>query len=147
MPIQEVSLAKRLELLCYLQRQPRPIEQLPSLARQEIRIAHQSLNAAAAIAAIGIAFLVQLLRQPLIISYIITGIIAGPMVLNLVNSSWDFFNVFSEFGVILLLFLIGLSLNVNYLKKIGKVAAFTGVGQVADGLEGRMIALVLNIMR
>lgn len=80
--------------------------------------------------AIGIAFLVQLLRQPLIISYIITGIIAGPMLLNLVNSSWEFFNVFSEFGVILLLFMIGLSLNMNYLKKIGKVAAFTGVGQV-----------------
>jgi len=80
--------------------------------------------------AIGIAFLVQLLRQPLIISYILTGIIAGPMFLNLVNSSWDFFNVFSEFGVILLLFLVGLSLNMTYLKKIGKVAVVTGVGQV-----------------
>lgn len=80
--------------------------------------------------AIAIAFVVQLLRQPLIISYILTGIIAGPMVLNLVNKSWAFFEVFSEFGVILLLFLVGLSLNVNYLKKIGKVAAITGIGQV-----------------
>lgn len=98
--------------------------------------------------AIGIAFLVQLLRQPLIISYIITGIIAGPMVLNLVNSSWEFFHVFSEFGVILLLFLIGLSLNVNYLKKIGKVAAFTGVGQVIfTSLIGYMILLVMGFSK
>jgi Kef-type K+ transport system membrane component KefB len=97
---------------------------------------------------IGIAFLVQLLKQPLIISYIITGIIPGPMVLNLVNSSWEFFNIFSEFGVILLLFLIGLSLNVNYLKKIGKVAAFTGTGQVIfTSLLGYSILLLMGFTK
>jgi len=32
--------------------------------------------------------------------------------------------------VILLLFLVGLSLNIDYLKQIGRVAAFTGTGQV-----------------
>lgn len=80
--------------------------------------------------AIGIAFLVQLLKQPLIISYIITGIIAGPMFLNLVNSSWNFFYIFSEFGVILLLFLIGLSLNMSFLKQVGKIAFVSGIAQV-----------------
>lgn len=95
--------------------------------------------------AIAIAFLVQLLRQPLIISYIMTGIIAGPMVLNLVNNSWTFFKVFSEFGVILLLFLVGLSLNVNYLRKIGKVAAITGIGQVAiTSLIGFLLLTVMG---
>ncbi len=80
--------------------------------------------------AIAISFAVQLLRQPMIISYIITGIVCGPLFLNLINSSQEFFNIFSEMGVILLLFLVGLSLNINYLKKIGKVAVVTGLGQV-----------------
>ena len=80
--------------------------------------------------AIAIAFLVQLLRQPLIIAYIITGLIAGPLGLNLLNSGLEFYDVFAEFGVILLLFLVGLSLNLHLLKKIGKVALVTGVGQV-----------------
>jgi len=80
--------------------------------------------------AIGVAFLVQLLRQPMIISYIITGIICGPLFLNLINSSQEFFDVFAQFGVILLLFLVGLSLNFNYLRKIGKIAAIAGMGQV-----------------
>lgn len=80
--------------------------------------------------AIAIAFVVRALRQPLIISYILTGIVCGPLFLNLVNSEQDFFHLFAEFGVILLLFLVGLTLNVSYLKRIGKVAVVTGVGQV-----------------
>ncbi len=77
-----------------------------------------------------IAFIVQLLKQPLIISYIITGILAGPVFLNLINSNQEYFHIFAEFGVILLLFLVGLSLNFHFLKKIGTVATVTGVGQV-----------------
>jgi len=77
-----------------------------------------------------ISFFVQLLRQPLIISYIITGIICGPLLLNIINSKQEFFSIFAKFGVILLLFLIGLSLNLRFLKKIGKIAVITGIGQV-----------------
>ncbi len=79
---------------------------------------------------IGIAFIVQLLKQPLIISYIITGILVGPVFLNIMHSDQEYFHIFAEFGVILLLFLVGLSLNFQFLKKIGKVAAVTGIGQV-----------------
>jgi len=77
-----------------------------------------------------ISFLVHLLRQPLIISYIITGIIVGPVFLNLLHSGQTYFHVFAEFGVILLLFLVGLSLNFHFLKKIGRVSSITGIGQV-----------------
>jgi len=80
--------------------------------------------------AIVFAFLVQLLRQPLIISYILTGIVAGPLMFNIINSNQEFFDVFAKFGVILLLFLVGLSLNLNYLRKIGRVATIAGFGQV-----------------
>lgn len=95
--------------------------------------------------AIVLAFLVQLLRQPLIISYIITGIICGPVFLNLINSNQHFFDIFAEFGVILLLFLVGLSLNIDYLKRIGKVAVITGAGQVIfTSSLGFLILLVLG---
>ncbi|RLC38070.1 hypothetical protein DRH27_03175 [Candidatus Falkowbacteria bacterium] len=95
--------------------------------------------------AIVVAFLTQLLRQPLIISYIITGILCGPLFLNIINSSQDFFDAFAQFGVILLLFLVGLSLNINYLRRIGKVAAFTGVGQVVfTSIVGFLILLLLG---
>lgn len=79
---------------------------------------------------IGVAFLARSLKQPLLVSYLVAGILAGPLFFNLINSNLDFFDVFAEFGVVLLLFLVGLSLNINYLKKIGKVAVVTGVGQV-----------------
>jgi Kef-type K+ transport system membrane component KefB len=95
--------------------------------------------------AIGIAFLVQLLKQPLIVSYILTGIVCGPLLLNLINSSQEYFAVFSKFGVILLLFLVGLSLNFDYLRKIGRVAAITGIGQfVFTALIGVLIILALG---
>jgi len=80
--------------------------------------------------AIAFSFLAQLLRQPLIVSYIITGVFCGPVFFNLINSSLDFFNILAEFGVVLLLFLVGLSINVDFLKKIGLTAAAIGVSQV-----------------
>ena len=95
--------------------------------------------------AIAIAFVVQTLRQPLIIAYILTGIVAGPLGFNLLHSGQEFYHIFAEFGVILLLFLVGLSLNFNFLKKIGKVAVVTGVGQVLfTVLFGFIILVLLN---
>lgn len=95
--------------------------------------------------AIGMAFLIRLLKQPLIISYLLTGIVCGPLFFNLINSSQSYFDLFAELGVILLLFLVGLELNFNYLKKIGKVAAVTGVGQVIfTSIVGYFIFLALG---
>jgi len=77
-----------------------------------------------------ISFVVHLLRQPLIISYIITGIVSGPVLLNIIDSNQGFYEAFSEFGVVLLLFVVGLSLNFSYLRQIGRVAVTAGVAQV-----------------
>jgi Kef-type K+ transport system membrane component KefB len=81
------------------------------------------------ILAILISLLVRMLKQPLIIGYIITGIIAGPLFLNIVVST-DMVGTFSNFGIVFLLFIAGLSLNPKLLKNIGKVSLITGVGQV-----------------
>ena len=64
------------------------------------------------------------LRQPLIIGYIITGIIAGPSFLSLLHDR-SAFDTFSEIGIVLLLFIIGLELNARVVRQLGKVAFFT----------------------
>jgi Kef-type K+ transport system membrane component KefB/Trk K+ transport system NAD-binding subunit len=80
--------------------------------------------------AAAIALIMRLIRQPLIIGHIITGIIVGPTVLHLVKSA-DTINAFSSIGIALLLFIIGLGLNPKVVREVGRVAALTGVVQVA----------------
>lgn len=77
----------------------------------------------------GVAIVMQILRQPLIIGHIITGLIVGPTVFNLVTDS-ETLTVFSDLGIALLLFLVGLGLNPKVIKEVGRVAVLTGVGQV-----------------
>lgn len=73
--------------------------------------------------------LVRMLKQPAIIGYILTGIIAGPTLLNIIDST-DTFTAFSQIGVALLMFFVGLNLNPKVIKDVGKIALVTGLGQV-----------------
>lgn len=94
---------------------------------------------------ISIAFVVRLLRQPLMIAYIISGIVAGPLFLNLIHGDNHTFEAFAQFGVVLLLFVVGMSLNFDHIKKIGKVSFVTGVGQILfTGVIGFSILRVLG---
>ncbi len=81
------------------------------------------------IAATIVAIIGRKFKQPLIIAYILTGILLGPTVLNLVKPS-DTLNILSEIGISLLLFLVGLSLNFNHVKKLGRISLIAGLGQV-----------------
>ena len=73
--------------------------------------------------------LMRLLKQPLIIGYILTGIIAGPRLLNIVSST-ETISILSRIGIALLLFIVGLSLSPKVIKEVGKISSVTGVGQV-----------------
>ena len=53
--------------------------------------------------AVAAAFIIRLLKQPLIVSYIFAGIICGPLLLNVMNGDHHFYEAFSQFGVVLLL--------------------------------------------
>lgn len=66
------------------------------------------------------------LRQPLIMGHILTGILVGPSVLNLIESK-DAFEAFSEIGIALLLFIIGLELSASVVKKLGKPVILTAL--------------------
>lgn len=71
--------------------------------------------------AAGISILMRLLRQPLIIGYIMTGLLAGPACFNIIHNQSDF-AAFSQIGTTLLLFIVGLGLNVKLIKSTGKPA-------------------------
>lgn len=79
--------------------------------------------------AAGVSLFMRTIRQPLIIGYIVTGIIVGPSLLNLINSPQTI-DVFSSIGIALLLFIIGLGLNPKVIKEVGKVSAVVGTFQV-----------------
>ncbi len=81
------------------------------------------------IIAVVIASIMRLLKQPLIIGYILTGIIVSPYFLNIVKST-EAIATFAQIGITLLLFMVGLNLNPRIIKDVGKVSLITGVGQV-----------------
>ena len=94
----------------------------------------------------GIAGLIGvLLRQPLIVSFIAVGIIAGPSVLGLAQSD-EHINLLAELGIAVLLFLVGLKLDLKLVRTLGPVALMTGLGQVAfTSIIGFAIGLALGL--
>jgi Kef-type K+ transport system membrane component KefB len=79
--------------------------------------------------AAALAMFIQKLRQPLMIAYIITGVLVGPGLFAISKSS-EIFELMSQIGVAFLLFTVGLGLNWRNIKDVGGIALATGVGQV-----------------
>ena len=80
--------------------------------------------------AAAVAFLMRIVKQPLLIGYILTGILVGPAVFHLAKSPATL-SLFSDIGIALLLFIIGLGLNPRIIKEVGRTATIVGVSQVA----------------
>lgn len=78
---------------------------------------------------VAVSAILRLFKQPLVIGYIVTGIIAGPAVLNLV-AGVDVLADFASLGIAILLFIVGLNLNPNVIRQIGSVSLIIGIGQV-----------------
>ena len=81
------------------------------------------------IAATILAIIGSKTRQPLILGYFLAGIIIGPAALNLITGGKEIL-LLSELGIALLLFIIGLELDLGTLKKIGFTSSLIGVLQV-----------------
>ena len=78
------------------------------------------------------------LKQPLILGYIAAGIIIGPHTppFNLISNT-DVLNLFSEIGIILLLFTVGMEFPIQKLRNIGKKATIiTVVEQIGTLIVG-----------
>lgn len=96
------------------------------------------------IAAIG-GVLAQWLRQPLIVAFIAVGILLGPSVTGVVTHSSEI-ELFASLGIALLLFVVGLKLDLHIIRTVGPVALASGLGQVLfTSVVGYLIALLLGM--
>jgi Kef-type K+ transport system membrane component KefB len=92
-----------------------------------------------------VGFLALLLRQPLIVGLICAGMLAGPAALDLARSE-EHIKLLSELGIAVLLFLVGLKLDIGLVRSLGPVAVATGLGQMAfTAAIGFGLALLLGI--
>jgi Kef-type K+ transport system membrane component KefB len=76
-----------------------------------------------------VACVMQRLKLPFILGHIVTGIVVGPILLNLVHSK-EAMEVFAQLGITALLFIVGIGLNPRVIRDIGRVAVVTGLGQI-----------------
>lgn len=91
-----------------------------------------------------VSLVMRMLRQPLILGYILSGLIVGPSVFGLIHSA-ETFEAYSELGIVLLLFIIGLGMNVAELKKLGKIVVLTATASlVTIGSLGATVSLILG---
>ena len=89
------------------------------------------------------AFAVRL-RQPVLIAYIVVGIAVGPAGLELVKAH-DQIDLLAQIGVAVLLFLVGLKLDLKHVRHIGPVALATGLGQLTFTIAiGFVLILVMG---
>ncbi len=85
-----------------------------------------------------------LLRQPLVVGLIAAGIAVGPGMLGLVDETSEI-ELLAKLGIALLLFIVGLKLDVRLIGRLGPVALATGIGQVLfTSIIGFFIAVALG---
>lgn len=95
--------------------------------------------------AAGVGLLGLVLRQPLIVAFLAVGILAGPAGLGLVRSG-EYVTLLAEIGVAVLLFVVGLKLDVGLVRTLGVVAVATGLGQVVfTSAFGFLLCLALGM--
>ncbi|MCL4855684.1 MAG: cation:proton antiporter, partial [Flavobacteriales bacterium] len=76
-----------------------------------------------------IILLFQRLKLPEILGFLITGVIAGPKGLNLINAGHEV-ELLSEIGIIFLLFVIGIEFSLKGLVSIKNTVVWGGLMQV-----------------
>ena len=85
------------------------------------------------------------LRQPLIVAFIGVGVLVGPVGIGWVEAD-STIELLARMGIAILLFLVGLRLDLHLIRSTGPVALATGLGQVVfTSLFGYMIAIALGM--
>lgn len=86
----------------------------------------------------------RLFKQPPVLAYILTGVI-GSYLMFVNNTNKEDLRSLSEIGITLLLFVLGIEMKLENLKSVGRVALFTGIGQIVfTTLFGFFICLALG---
>lgn len=103
--------------------------------------AHTALTgiAAVALAALICGVLMERVRQPAIVGYIVAGVLLGPSGLALVQDRSGIDSL-AELGVLLLLFLIGMELSLRAFRRVWRLALATTVIQISASVGVMLIA-------
>jgi CPA2 family monovalent cation:H+ antiporter-2 len=75
------------------------------------------------------AWLMHKIKFPTIIGFILVGIIVGPYGLSIIEDT-ELINLLAEFGIIILLFVVGLEFSINKLKRVGLNGIIIGTVQL-----------------
>jgi len=81
------------------------------------------------VAATFFGFIARALRQPLILAYVLAGVVVGPSFFRIITER-ETINILAQFGIALLLFMVGLELDIKRLRDVGRVSAGCGIGQI-----------------
>lgn len=91
-----------------------------------------------------LALIAYFIKQPIILAYILTGVVLGPGFFNIIEGK-ELIDGLAMVGIAFLLFMVGLELDIKKLKTLGKVSLVTGLGQIIfTGFFGVIIALLLG---
>jgi len=88
-----------------------------------------------ALAVVIVGFFLRMLKQSHVIIYIITGVVIGPYVLGLVTDA-DLISFLGSFGLLLLLFFIGMEISLHKLVANWKVSVIGTVIQIFFSIAG-----------
>jgi Kef-type K+ transport system membrane component KefB len=91
-----------------------------------------------------ISVTLRLFKQPLVAGYILAGILIGPYFLNISHST-NYIDLFSNIGITILLFIVGLNLSPNVVKEVGKISFLGCIAQIIlTALFSLLISLLLK---
>ncbi|MBI2415822.1 MAG: cation:proton antiporter [Candidatus Kerfeldbacteria bacterium] len=92
----------------------------------------------------GLALVTKLFKQPTVLAFMLAGVLLGPVGLNILQSH-DLIDVLATFGIALMLYLVGIELDLTKLKQLNRNVLLAGFGQVLfTGLVGVLLAMALG---
>ncbi|MBI2285662.1 cation:proton antiporter, partial [Candidatus Saccharibacteria bacterium] len=93
----------------------------------------------------GVSIFMRYIRQPLMIGYILTGILVGPAILQVLESPQSL-TTFGNLGIALLLFIIGLGMNPRVVSEVGRSSVITAVSHMSiTGLIAWFVSVGLGL--
>ena len=117
---------------------PLPFLEFAFLARNgflnSLVVGHHLLTdiAVCIVAAWLLAVAAQILKQPVILAYLVAGFLVGPVGIGLVKDHESIATI-SELGLILLLYMIGLEIDLKQILGAGRAITLTGIAQIFGG--------------
>ncbi len=78
------------------------------------------------------------LKQPVLVGYIIVGLILSPSVLGVVQSPEEV-SLLAELGILLLLFIVGMEIDLKSFRSVSKISLVTCAAQIGIGLVAMSI--------